>query len=191
MGTIKHGISVIDSSQFVWIKDNRITRATGCGVISGSGVGVIKDGIWQHPTDPSLFDGHTCENIRVEGNDFDQVGAGVGIDDRSVLCWVSRNRVKFHYGEAIGVEDGSMWFSVTENICGPGRGAAVMIGHGQTEIWGSRGIVANNSAGGCNDEKIDVPRHFTSTDPTADREAFCAGEGKHVLLYNNLNVPEG
>ena len=181
-GTIKHGVSISDSSHWVWLHANHFHRVTGIGVIVGSG-------IWPHPNDINDFDGHQCKNIHIDDNDFDEVATGVGIDDATVLCWVTRNRVRLHYANGITIEDGSTWFIVTENICGPGRGAAVVVGHGQTGVWATRGVIANNLASGCNDRALHPPGVFFSVNPRST--AFDRGRASRVQISNNLDIPEG
>jgi len=181
-GTIKHAISVQDSSHRIWLRDNRIRKATGSGIIVGSG-------IWPHPTDPADFKGHKCSNVRVEGNDIETVGVAVVIDDATAVSWVVGNRIKLSFGHGVVIEDGSIWFEVAGNTFGPSRGAAVVIGHGQTNLWASRGVVANNMAAGCNNGSIEPPSGFFGVDPMTT--AFFEGEGGYVVLSSNVAVSAG
>lgn len=150
---------------------------------------IVGSGIWPHPTHPGPFEGHKCSNIHVDDNDFDEIGAAVAIDDATALSWVTRNRVRLYYGKAIAVQDGSIWFVVTENICGPGRGRAVEISRGQSGVWATRGMVAHNLAAGCNDGNVVPPAGFYSEDPSDS--AFYSGDGEHVEMLGNLDVPGG
>lgn len=180
--TIQHGIHVADHSDWVWIRANRFRRITGSGVIVGSG-------IWPHPTDAAAFTGHECKNIHILDNDFDEIGTAVNIDDGTTLSWVGGNRVRLHYGAAITVEDGGMWFVITGNACGPGRAPAVSLRMGQSKVYASRGVVSNNTAAGCNNAELTVPAGFYEDGPKT--KAFEIQDAKHVIMVANLDLPGG
>jgi hypothetical protein len=178
-GTIMHGIHISDDSHWVWLRGNHFHRITASGVIVGSG-------IWPHPSDPSAFDGHWCTNIHIVDNDFDTIGTAVNIDDHTVLSWILGNRVRLHYAAAITIEDGSIWFVVSGNQCGPGHAAAVSLRGGQTGVFASRGIVANNTAAGCNRGDLAVPPGFYSETPR--NSAFERRSATHVLMPATSNL---
>jgi hypothetical protein len=174
----------------VWLRGNYFYRTTAAAVIVWSGI--WDDTKWPggHPNDPDVFVGHDCANVHIMDNDFDTIATAVVIDDHTVLSWITGNRISTHYAPAITIEDGSMWFVVTGNMCGPGRAAAVMLGGGQTGVFASRGIVANNTAAGCNDNNLTAPPVFFSTGPKPS--AFVREKkSKHVVMTSNLDLPGG